>query len=134
MGKDGGVPLIFSDHNESVGQYPEDRDRWTNIIQRPDLVKMIRFHNAVHGQPMAILYESDTLLVFRRGNKGIVAINKGGTDNSVKFNTWGLKNPGSYQDLIHEHQMQLSGNNFNLYIPARTAQMWLEVGELSQEE
>lgn len=126
LSKDGGVPLIFSDHNESAGQYPEDTDRWTNIIQRPDLVNMIRFHNAVHGQSMAILYESDTVLVFRRGNMGIVAINKSGTENWIEFNTWGLTNPGSYTDLIHQHQMKLSGNRFTLYIPPRSAQMWLE--------
>ncbi|MEM7595003.1 MAG: alpha-amylase family glycosyl hydrolase [Cyanobacteria bacterium P01_A01_bin.83] len=129
LGKDGGVPLIFSDNNESVGQYPEDEDRWTNIIdidKRPDLFNMIRFHNAVHGQQMAILYETDTILVFRRGNMGIVAINKGGTESSVNFNTWGLTNPGSYTDLIHKYKMQLSGNSFTLYIPPRTAQMWLK--------
>ena len=126
LGKDGGVPLIFSDHNESVQQHPEDKDRWTNIIKRPDLLNMIRFHNAVHGQQMALLYESDTILVFRRGNMGIVAINKGGTESWVNFNTWGLKNPGSYKDLIHSHKMNLSGNSFTLYLPPRTAQMWLE--------
>ncbi|MDJ0650587.1 MAG: alpha-amylase family glycosyl hydrolase [Xenococcaceae cyanobacterium MO_188.B19] len=125
LGKDGGVPLIFSDHNESVGQHPEDRDRWTNILKRPDLLKMIEFHNAVHGQSMTILYETNTILIFRRGDSGIVAINKGGTEDWVKLSTWGLKNPGTYTDLIHEHHMQLSGENFTLYIPPRTAQMWL---------
>lgn len=126
LGKDGGVPLIFSDQNESVGKHPEDRDRWTKITERPDIFSMISFHNAVHGEPMAILYESDTVLVFRRGNMGIVAINKGGTENWVEFNTWGLKNPGNYTDSIHKHRMKLSGNRFTLYIPPRTAQMWLE--------
>ena len=125
MGKDGGVPLVFSDHNESVGQYPEDRDRWTNIVERPDLLNMIRFHNAVHGEPMAILYESHTVLIFRRGEKGIVAIHKGGTEDWLEFSTWGLKNPGNYTDLIHNHQMELSGDRFTLYVPPRTAQMWL---------
>ena len=125
LGKDGGVPLIFSDHNESVGQYPEDRDRWTNIIQRPDLLGMIRFHNAVHGKSMVILHESDTVLVFRRGDSGIVAINKGGSQEWIEFGTWGLKNPGTYQDVIHGHDMELSGNRFTLYLPPRTAQMWL---------
>lgn len=121
LGKDGGVPLIYSDHDES-----NDGGRWMNIIDRLDLVQMIRFHNAVHGQEMAILYESDTILAFRRGNMGIVAINKGAKESSISFNTWGLTNPGSYTDLIHQHQMKLSGNRFTLYIPPRTAQMWLE--------
>ena len=127
LGKDGGVPLIFSDHNESAGKYPEDRDRWANVVQREDLKSMIQFHNAVHGEQMAILYESDVVLVFRRGNSGIVAINKGGTETWVEFGTWGLKNPGSYKDLIHKQQMEVSGNRFSLYIPPRTAQMWLSV-------
>ena len=56
LGKDGGVPLIFSDHNESARQHPEDTDRGTNILKRPDILKMIEFHNAVHGQSMTILY------------------------------------------------------------------------------
>ena len=32
-----------------------------------------------------VLYETDTILVFRRGNLGIVAINKGGTEDWVEF-------------------------------------------------
>lgn len=125
LGKDGGVPLVFSDHNESAKQYPEDKGRWANILERTDILNMIHFHNTVHGKPMAILYESDTVLVFRRGDVGIVAINKSASEQWIEINTWGLKNPGIYQDLIHKHQMQLSGNNFSLYIPPRTAQMWL---------
>ncbi|MGF1480802.1 MAG: alpha-amylase family glycosyl hydrolase [Cyanophyceae cyanobacterium] len=125
LGRDGGVPLVFADHNESAAQYPEDRDRWTNIVQRVDLGNMIRFHNAVHGQPTAILSESDTLLAFRRGSSGIVAINKSDREQWFEFNTWGLTNPGTYRDLIHGYEMQLGGDRFTLYIPPRTAQMWL---------
>jgi len=88
---------------------------------------MIRFHNAVHGQPMAILYESDVVLVVRRGNLGIVAINKSGAETWVEFSTWGLNNPGSYQDLIHQQEIEISGNLFTLSVPPRTAQMWLSI-------
>lgn len=125
LGRDGGVPLIYSDHNES--RYPEDRDRWLDVYKRPDLVSMIQFHNAVHAQPMHILYESDVLLVFRRGETGIVAINKSNSNQWADFETWGLKNPGQYRDLIHQHEMTLSGNRFSLFVPPRTAQMWLSI-------
>jgi alpha-amylase len=125
LGKDGGVPLIFSDHNESTAQFPEDFDRWQGSFNRPDIVDMINFHNAVQGTTMSILYVSDSVLVFRRGERGIVAINKGGQEQSIEFNTWGLQNPGAYQDLLHKHEMKLSGNSFELFIPGRTAQMWL---------
>lgn len=123
FGRDGGVPLVYSDHNES--HYPEDRDRWLDVYKRPDIVAMIQFHNAVHGESMHILYETDTLLIFRRGATGIVAINKSSANQWATINTWGLMNPGEYRDLIHLHEMKLSGNTFSLLVPARTAQMWL---------
>jgi alpha-amylase len=88
-------------------------------------VDMIAFHNAVQGTTMTVLYASDSVLVFRRGDRGIVAINKGGQSQSVQFNTWGLQNPGTYQDLLNHGEMKLSGDNFELLIPERTAQMWL---------
>lgn len=123
LGRDGGVPLVYSDHNES--RFTEDTDRWLDAYKRPELAAMIQFHNAVHGQPMAVLYETDVLLVFRRGAQGIVAINKNGADQWAEINTWGLTNPGNYRELIHRHKMALSGNQFSLFVPPRTAQMWL---------
>ena len=123
LGRDGGVPLIYTDHDES--RQAEDRGRWCDAWKRPDLAAMVRFHNAVHGGPMALLDASDTLLVFRRGERGIVAINKGGYDQWAEFGTWGLRNPGAYRDLIHGHELHLSGDRFRLFVPARTAQMWL---------
>ncbi len=125
LGRDGGLPLIYSDHNESANTYPEDRDRWFDVFKRDDIKRMIRFHNEVHGQPMTILSESDLVLVFRRGDSGIVAINKGGSCTSVEFSTSGLKKPTVYQDLIHNNQMTLCGDRFTLSINSRTAQMWL---------
>jgi alpha-amylase len=123
LGRDGGVPLIYSDHNES--KYAVDRDRWLDVYKRTDLVAMIQFHNAIEGQPMHILYETDMLLVFRRGSSGIVAINKSGTNQWATFSTWGLTNPGHYRDLIHQYELDLTGNTFTLLVPPRSAQMWL---------
>jgi alpha-amylase len=123
LGRDGGVPLVYSDHNES--NHAEDKDRWLEVYQRPDIVAMIQFHNAVHGQPMQVLHASDVLLVFRRGDRGIVAINKSDAPQGAEFNTWGLPNPGRYQDLIHQQDMRLEGNQYTLRVPPRTAQMWL---------
>ncbi|MEM9486175.1 MAG: alpha-amylase family glycosyl hydrolase, partial [Cyanobacteria bacterium P01_F01_bin.116] len=88
LGRDGGVPLIYSDNDES--HYEVDKGRWLDAYKRPDIKAMIQFHNAVHGEGMVMLYESDTLLIFRRGNKGIVAINKGGSNQWADFSTWGL--------------------------------------------
>jgi alpha-amylase len=124
MGRDGGVPLVYSDHNESAGKYPEDRDRWANAWQRSDLKSMIAFHNAVHSQPQRTLYEDDGFLVFARGNRGIVAINKTGIWQHPNISTFGL-HQGPYRCLIHGHLMELSGEIFTFGIPPRQAQLWL---------
>lgn len=124
LGKDSGVPLIFSDNNESG--YGCDKDRWKDSHLRYDIKKMIGFHNAVHGEPMVMLHEDSNCLVFRRGSKGIVAINKGGQWHNANIWSWGIKNPSTFKCQLHNHEMHLDGSSyFNLAIPPRTAQMWL---------
>ena len=125
LGRDGGVPLIYSDHNESAEEHSEDRGRWADAHRRNDIVNMIDFHNRVHGSRMYSLYESENILVFRRGEMGIVAINKCAEESYIHFDTWGLKNPWHYKDLLSGNEMNLSGDHFTLLVPPRTAQMWL---------
>jgi alpha-amylase len=124
LGRDGGVPLIFSDQNESAPNYPADRDRWCNAWQRADTIAMLAFHNALHGIPQRSLFEDDQFLVFARGDRGIVAINKSGQWQHPHIWTWGLRQ-GSYRCLIHGHVMQIAGDYFEFAIPPRQAQMWL---------
>lgn len=130
LGRDGGVPLIYSDNNESI--YAEDKDRWLNLYSRPDIVAMIQFHNALHGEPMTVIYEEDSLMIFRRGNLGFVAINKSASHRQVTFSTWGLENPGTYRDLIHGYQLTVSEDTLSLFIPERSAQMWLSLKQMNR--
>ncbi len=126
LGKDGGVPLIFSDNNESAGKFPEDKDRWSSFYKRTEVAGMLKFHNAVHGQKQYPLYDDDNVLVFRRGEKGIVAINKSGSGVNVPFWTYGSVNPGTYRDVVNNYTLKLDKEeSFNLFIPPRTVQMWL---------
>ncbi|MBI5375209.1 MAG: alpha-amylase [Candidatus Schekmanbacteria bacterium] len=127
LGRDGGVPLIYSDNNQSAQKYREDRDRWANAWMRQDITSMIRFHNAVHGTPQRSLFEADGFFVFCRGDRGIVAINKTDEWQHPTIWTWGLRH-GTYSSQIHEYQMELSGDTFTFAIPPRQAQMWLYRG------
>lgn len=126
MGRDGGVPMVYSDHNESAGKYPGDRDRWANSWCRADIGAMVAFHNAVQGEPQRSLYEDDGFLVFARGDRGIVAINKTDSWQNPTIWTWG-QHLGDYRCLIHGDVMQVSGEEFTFAIPPRQAQMWLYV-------
>jgi len=123
LGRDGGVPLVYSDHNESTRAV--DKDRWLDAYARSDIVAMIQFHNAMAGEQMHVLCETDLLLVFRRGSHGIVAINKSALNQTATFGTWGLTNPGRYRDLLGKGVMRLSKNTCTLIVPPRSAQMWV---------
>lgn len=124
--RDGGVPLVFSDNNESSSKHPEDKDRWAGAYCNRDIKAMIQFHNEVAGLPMRFLYEHDNYLVFCRGDKGIVAINK--SDEWVNADVWlyGLRNPATYIELLKGYRMTLNGQAWlSLSIAPRSAQIWL---------
>jgi alpha-amylase len=127
LGRDGGVPMIYSDHGESAGSHPEDGGRWQECWNRYDVVQMIGFHNAVQGMPQRSLWEDDGFFVFARGDKGIVAINKTDQWVSPTIRTAGLC-WGTYRCQLHQHRMQLGGDWFQFSIPPRQAQLWLFEG------
>lgn len=127
LGRDGGVPLMYSDNGESARQYPSDKGRWEGLWCRYDVTQMINFHNHVQGEPLWLLWESDGLLVFARGDRGIVAINKTGEWAHPDIWTWGLR-WGNWRCQLHQHQMNLWGDRFNFAVPPRQAQMWLWEG------
>ncbi len=127
MARDGGLPLLYSDHNESADRFPQDHDRWANAWERADTVAMLAFHNAVHGQPQWPLYEDDGFLVLARGNSGFVAINKTGDWHSATIRTGGL-NKGAYRCLLHRHLMRVESDPLRFAIPPRQAQLWLYEG------
>jgi alpha-amylase len=124
MGRDGGVPLIYSDDNQSAEHHPTDRDRWNDAWRRYDVVQMLRFHNAVHGTPQRSFYDADGFLVFARGDHGIVAINKTEDWQHPTISTDGLRR-GSYRCQLHQNVMTVDEGPLRLAIPPRQAQLWL---------
>jgi len=124
MGRDGGVPIVYSDNNQSAASHLEDRDRWADSWKRGDITSMLRFHNAVHGSQQRSLFEDDGCIVFARGGQGIVAINKTASWQNPSFHTDGLQS-GSFRCMIHGYDMQVSDGILTLHIPPREAQMWI---------
>ncbi len=122
--RDGGVPIVFTDHGESAAAHPEDRGRWDGAWRRADIAAMIAFHNAVHGSPQRSLYEDDGFIVFSRGDRGIVAVNKCLEWKHPVISTGGLRK-GTYGCLIHGHEMTVREDPFAFAIPPRQAQLWL---------
>lgn len=132
FGRDGGVPLVYSDNNESIHEnssgisHPEDHNRWFEIYKRDDIKAMIKFHNAVSGERMIMLYEQNDCIIFQRGNRGFVAINKSEQWEHVTIKVDKLKNTEIYRELIHDYEIQLKGeDSLSIAIAPRTAHMWL---------
>ncbi len=122
LGRDGGVPLVYSDHNESG-----DNARWQDFYKRKDIVGMIKFHNATQGTQMHILSHDDCSIVFMRGDKGIVGINKCAQDKTVSIDIplSELKTDGVYQDMLSSDSQSFNAKENEFVIHGRSARMWL---------
>lgn len=122
LGRDGGMPLVYTDQNESGD------GRWTEAWQRADLAAMIRFHNAAHGSDMRVLSHSDCHLLFRRGDRGLVGINKcgGSVDAWVDMAgsaTWWYAN---YRDVLDPSSVVNVQSRWHRFVlPPRQARLWL---------
>lgn len=122
LGRDGGSPLLYSDNDES-GDH-----RWVNAYRRGDLAAMIRFHNAAQGSDMQVLSYSDCHLLFRRGNRGIVGINKCGStvDTTIGMNNSVLWWHTDYRDVLDPNSVvRISHGSHTFRLPARKARMWM---------
>jgi alpha-amylase len=121
LGRNGGVPLLYSDNNESGD------NRWVNAYRRSDLAQMIRFHNVNQGNDMQMLAWSDCHLVFRRGNRGVVGINKCGSTANVVVNMSGsvLWWNVDYRDVLTGNVTRITQSSHTFSIPARSARMWM---------
>ncbi len=122
LGRNGGVPMVYTDNNESGD------NRWVNAWNRTDLRAMIGFHNAVQGTDMQVLAHGQCHLVFRRGNLGIVGINKCGSAVNVNVNMnssvlwWNV----NYTDRLGSGSVvRITSSNHTFTLPARGARMWL---------
>lgn len=121
LGRDGGVPMLYSDHNESGDQ------RWVDAWRRDDLVRMIGFHNAMHGRDMQVLAHGGCHLLLRRGDAGIVGINKCGHAVEATIGTQGsvLHWHVPYVDALGSGStVTIDGPTHTFILPPRSARMW----------
>ena len=125
LGRDGGTPMVFSDHGESRADLYGQR--WRNAYLRSDLKNMIRFHNAAQGNDMQVLSSSDCHILFRRGSRGIVGINKCGStvNTTVNMNNSVLWWYTNYTDTLSGNVVNISSSSYTFNLPARKARMWL---------
>ncbi|ENM3763121.1 alpha-amylase family protein [Vibrio cholerae] len=125
LGKDGGTPLIYSD--DLADHEDKDNGRWANVWNQPSMQHMLRFHNAMQGKAMTVMYSDSCLLLFKRGKEGVVGINKCGESKNVTIDTYQHEFNWyqTYQDTLSDDRFSVSSRNHTLTIPARVARMWM---------
>lgn len=118
LGRDGGVPLIYSDLDTSGIIGSNGKPRWLGVWNDPKMVSAIRFHNQMHGYPMVLLEASEDLLMFARGEEGVVIINK-----SKRAQTVELSMLGKWQDVLSGQAFYLGKGERELRVPALSSMM-----------
>lgn len=112
--RDGGVPLVYTDLDPSGIKDGESKPRWQDAWKDPRMSILIDFHNRVHGNRMAVLEASDDHLVFKRGDQGLVAINKSDSDKSFS-----LRWEHSMRDLVSGEALSSHEGDLSVTIPAK---------------
>jgi alpha-amylase len=95
LGRDGGVPLIYTDLLRNKSGAKPQPSRWYDVWNDKAMVAKITFHNQMHGLEMEFLTCEPDLLAFARGDKGVVVLNK-----SEHSQLLVLDRPQSLTDLI----------------------------------
>ncbi len=118
LGRDGGVPLIYTDLDTSGIKGNDGKPRWQNAWCDPRMATMIRFHNLVHGQPMSVIEGNDDMLVLKRGDKGIVVLNK-----STRPQTLTLTTEGDWIDMVSGTEI---GSGVEMKVPAKSSMLLVQ--------
>ncbi|MBT9310655.1 alpha-amylase family glycosyl hydrolase [Leptothoe kymatousa] len=128
MGRDGGTPLVFDDRSTGLPKYggPSNNERWVGVWKQDMMKNMIDFHNRMQGKPMDVLAADECALLWRRGEDGIVGINKCGDERSFTVDTsFKLKWDHPYTDILTGNPLpEIQGPEYTFKLPARSASMW----------
>lgn len=117
LGRDGGVPLVYTDLDTSGIKGKSGKPRWKGAWSDPRMATMIKFHNAVHGQPMKVLEGNDDMLVLERGEQGIVVLNKSSRPQSLSLAT-----EGNWLDMMTGNSVS---SQDEIKVPAKSSMLLL---------
>ncbi|OEE79265.1 alpha-amylase family protein [Vibrio genomosp. F6] len=118
LGRDGGVPLVYTDLDTSGIVNSEGKPRWQDAWRSEAMMNMIGFHNQVHGEKMSVIEANDDMIVFSRGKKGLVVINKSVRSQSLLV-PWGA----DVTDLMTSKTLENIGGKLSFDIPAKSCMM-----------
>ncbi|MDW6005139.1 alpha-amylase family protein [Vibrio mangrovi] len=120
LGRDGGVPLVYSDLDSSGMTNQMGFPRWENAWQAEAMSARIDFHNRLHGLPMQMLVSEKDCLVFSRGDRGLVVLNKSGSPKVLSLH-W----PCPMQDMLSGRFFLCQSDMLTIEVPGHDSYMLL---------
>ncbi|MGC9404268.1 alpha-amylase family glycosyl hydrolase [Vibrio genomosp. F10 str. 9ZC157] len=111
LGRDGGAPLIYSDLDTSQFKDSNGAPRWQDIWNDLRIIKRIDFYNRMHGQPMKKIEASEDVLIFGRGEEGVVVLNKSKRASTVEISV-----DGTWCDWLTGQVSEAKNNRLTLMI------------------
>ena len=126
LGREAGIPYVYSDRGIQGGD-GVPTDSYRNAHRRCDRARMLRFHALTAGLAEAPLYTAKDQLLFARGKRGVIAINKSATAwASTSVGPLGGLDDGEWVDVLSGKTLQVSGGLLGSFtLPPRTAAMFL---------
>ena len=114
LGRDGGVPLIYAEPPARVMAHQPNINRWGYSWQSEKLKALLEFHNKMYGEKMTFHLVSKEVILFSRGNKGIMGINKGKYALPVSLLYPNLQNMENSSNWNIEH-LEIKPNDYVIH-------------------
>ena len=107
LGRSQGLAYVYTDLGRQDGL---DTDRFLEAYADPALVPMMGFRKAMSGEDQQVLWASDQVLAWRRGNRGLVVVNKSGNDSFdlSQLKLHGLED-GLFRDVLSDRELTIAG-------------------------
>jgi alpha-amylase len=115
------TPLVYSDNDESG-----DGGRWQHLYRRADIAAALRFRQAVAGSDVGVLDAGPCHLLLRRGQMGLIGINKCAQPEEFRVTTGGTLPADSVFTAVGEgRDLRARNGRINVILPPRRARLWL---------
>ncbi|WP_295891406.1 alpha-amylase family protein [uncultured Vibrio sp.] len=118
LGRDGGAPLIYSDLDPSGVKDTSGKPRWMSAWNDERIQSRVRFYNEMHGLPMTMVEASEDLLIFERGEAGVVILNKSSRAANVELNADGV-----WRDYLTDAKFKANTGRVVIKVNAKSSLM-----------
>ena len=117
FGRDGGIPLIYSEFDVSGIKNSAGEPRWKEEWCSDRMATLIAFHHDMYRESQRQVAASDDHLIFGRGESGIVAINKSAHNIEVNMS---VKSDVVWLERTSGNYYAPQQGNLRFFIPANS--------------